>query len=186
MVQETLYNWQRFLRTKDSWMGNIHPDEAEDFEYYKAHKLDIDEFERKVLTIQQHRSQAHTENRTRELARSQYADDKRLAVFKMVEQINLQTKISTEFLDLLSNQMLFLEKKELLDESKDIWANIKFATDEGPDDDNASETDDEATRDNIDNGLRKTRATNPKADDEIMLFEKEVDHITSLNPNKRR
>ena len=103
MVQETLYNWQRFLRTKDSWMGNIHPDETEEFEYYKAHKLDIDEFERQVLTIQQHRSQAHTENRTRELARSQYADDKRLAVFKMVEQINLQTKISTEFLDLLSN-----------------------------------------------------------------------------------
>ena len=82
--------------------------------------------------------------------------------------------------------MLFLEKKELLDESKDIWANIKFATDEGPDDDNASETDDENTKDNIDNGLRKTRPNNAKADDEIMLFEREVDHITSLNPNKRR
>ena len=75
-----------------------------------------------------------------------------------------------------------------MDESKDIWANIKFAKDEGAEDeDNASETDDEATKDNIDNGLtRKPRPFNSKADDEIMLFEKEVDHITSLNPNKRR
>ena len=36
----------------------------------------------------------------------------------MVQQINLQTKISTEFLEFLGEKMLFLESKELLEEEK--------------------------------------------------------------------
>ena len=47
--------------------------------------------------------------------RSQYTDDKRLAVYKMVEKINTQTKLSTEFLELLSHQILKVETAELLD-----------------------------------------------------------------------
>ena len=29
MVEETLYNWSRFLRTKQGWMGNINSVEAD-------------------------------------------------------------------------------------------------------------------------------------------------------------
>ena len=87
-------------------MGNINSVEGDEnglYDYYRSSRTKIGGFEREVLTIQQHRSQAHTENRQREVMRSQYTDDKRLAIYKMVEQINLQTKLSTEFLELLSH-----------------------------------------------------------------------------------
>ena len=117
-------------------------------------------------------------NGQRELARSQYADDKRLAVFKMVEQINLQTKISTEFLELLSNQMLNVETKELLEESKDIWNNIKFAKDDSP---SESESDDERVTDD-----KESRAGAAKqADKDIMMFERDIDQITKKTPSRR-
>ena len=114
MVDETLNNWQVFLRTNQEWMGNIK--RVEDhfsfknktmvpYTYKKVDEEEHDVLEREVLTVQQHRSQALTDNRYRELARSQYIDDKRLAMFKMIEQINLRTKDSSEFLRILSKQV---------------------------------------------------------------------------------
>lgn len=115
MVQETLYNWQVFLRDKQEWMGNIkHVEDYKDikqqglmvpYDYTKVYKAEHDKLERGVLTVQQHRSQALTDNRSRELARSQYIDDKRLAVFKMIEQINLKTYNSSDFLKILARQI---------------------------------------------------------------------------------
>ena len=94
MVEETLKNWQVFLRTQDEWMGNIkrvedHYDfrrkQHVPYNYKKVNEDEHDILEREILTVQQHRSQALTDNRASELARSQQIDDKRLAMFKMIE-----------------------------------------------------------------------------------------------------
>ena len=57
MVQETLYNWSRFLRTKDDWMGNLHDEKKKkEFNYKLEETEKIELQKRELLTIQQHRS----------------------------------------------------------------------------------------------------------------------------------
>ena len=79
MVEETLKNWQVFLRTQDEWMGNIkriedHYDFKQrcsvPYNFKKLNEEEHDILEREILTVQQHRSQALTDNRASELARS--------------------------------------------------------------------------------------------------------------------
>ena len=99
----------------------------------------------------------------------------------MVQQINLQTKISTEFLELLGNQMLYLEKRELLDESKDIWENIQLPKEERQDSDPDSDLDRDA--DGSFKERIKTQPGNP--DEEVMLFERKVDEILRSRPGRK-
>lgn len=102
----------------------------------------------------------------------------------MVQQINLQTKISTEFLEFLGEKMLFLESKELLEESRDIWENIKIPKEEKEDSD--EETDLERDPNDKGGSFKERVKTQPgKADDDILLFEKQYEDITKARPGRK-
>ena len=77
--------------------------------------------------------------------------------------------------------MLFLESKELLEESRDIWENIKIPKEEKEDSD--EETDLE--RDPNDKGSSYNKTQPGKTDDDILLFEKQYEDITKARPGRK-
>ena len=77
--------------------------------------------------------------------------------------------------------MLFLESKELLEESRDIWENIKIPKEEKEDSD--EETDLE--REPNDKGGSFIKTQPGKTDDDILLFEKQYEDITKARPGRK-
>lgn len=74
-------------------------------EYYKMRQLGLQFYISQVFAAQQYRSQALNENRKTELTLSAI-NERKEAIYKMVEKINLRTLTSTDFLDLVGRKML--------------------------------------------------------------------------------
>ena len=60
-------------------------------DFYHANEIKLKAIENRVIIVQQHRSQALTENKNREVTPSHYSDERRHAIFVMIKQINLNT-----------------------------------------------------------------------------------------------
>ena len=75
-----------------------------------------------VFTAQQYRSQALHENTKMELTPSNYKDERKKAILSMMEQINLRTRSSTEFLEVVGKKMVEISKADDDGEVEcDIW-----------------------------------------------------------------
>ena len=75
-----------------------------------------------VFIQQQYRSQALNENVKLELAPSSYVEDRKNALFHLVEQVNLRTIRSTDFLAMLGEQLLYIKENE----DHNIWDLVKL------------------------------------------------------------
>lgn len=94
MTQETTSIWCRFLKTLDRWMGSTVPIEHRDFDYFGSNSIKLKALQNRIIITQQHRSQALTENVKRELSPSNYSDERRLAIWIMIKNINEVSKNS--------------------------------------------------------------------------------------------
>ena len=76
-----------------------------------------------VFIAQQYRSQAMAENDKHELVPSQPADARKEAVLELITQINMKTRTSKAFLDMLGEKLLELQSAP---EGSDVYEICKI------------------------------------------------------------
>jgi len=112
MIMETTAIWRRFLKTSDDWMGNFVQEDLPQVDFVRADQVKLAAYLNRININQQHRSQALTENKKRELVESTYIDQRRVAIQTMISNINFATTSSRQFLEMIGEKLYKLEVAE--------------------------------------------------------------------------
>ena len=79
-----------------------------------------------IFSTQQHRSQALHENHKEELAPANQVDDRKAAMYHMMEQLNILAENSTQFLEFVGLKVTEIERRQ---DEAEIWELCKVDKD---------------------------------------------------------
>ena len=95
-------------------------------DFMKLRKLGSQVMITNIFSTQQHRSQALHDNHKEELAPANQVDDRKAAMYHMMEQLNILAENSTQFLEFVGLKVTEIERRQ---DEAEIWELCKVDKD---------------------------------------------------------